>query len=136
MLQVLWILLISTIHFFKYKRGFANFFCKCKWTLVKVPTANSGAGTAYPFKNMSSPPVFIGVYVNRSLVLCLWFVDLCPFFLSIVLSILLRYTDSDYPLVSSNPSYNFFCDINMTIFIIKVTFVWCLFKKYHICIYK
>jgi hypothetical protein len=50
--------------------------------------ANSGAGTAYPSKNMSSPPVFFGVHVNRSLVLCVWFVDLCPFFLSIVLTVL------------------------------------------------
>jgi hypothetical protein len=48
----------------------------------------------------SSPPVFSGVRVARSLVLCVWFVDrclsFCPFFLAIVLSVL-RFMDSDYP---------------------------------------
>ena len=58
----------------------------------------------------SSPPVFSGVRVTRSLVLCVCFVDrclsFCPFFLlAIELSVLLRVTASDYlPLVSSNPS--------------------------------
>ena len=48
-----------------------------------------------------SPPVLSGVRVTRSLVLCVCFVDrclsFCTFFLAIVLSILLRYTDYDYP---------------------------------------
>jgi hypothetical protein len=52
-------------------------------------------------KNMSSHPVLSGVRVTRSLVLCVCFVDrclsFCTFFLAIVLSVLLRYTDSDYP---------------------------------------
>jgi hypothetical protein len=40
-----------------------------------------------------------GVRGSRSLVLCECFVDRCLsfFFLAIVLSVLLRYTDSDYP---------------------------------------
>jgi hypothetical protein len=50
-------------------------------------------------KNMSSHPVLSGVRVTRSLVLCVCFVDrclsFCTFFLAIVLSVLLRYTDSD-----------------------------------------
>jgi hypothetical protein len=60
-------------------------------------------------KHLSSPPVFSGVRVTRSLVLCVCFVDrclaFCTLFLAIVLSVLLRFTDSDYlPLVSSNSS--------------------------------
>ena len=52
-----------------------------------------------PIKALS--PVFSGVRVTRSLVLCVCFVDRClsfvPFLLAIVLSVFLRYTDSDYP---------------------------------------
>jgi hypothetical protein len=51
-------------------------------------------------EHMSSPPVFSGVRVTRSLVLCVCFVDrclsFCTFFLAIVSSVLLRLTDSDY----------------------------------------
>ena len=43
-------------------------------------------------------PVFSGVHITRSLVLCVMFVDrylsLCP--LAIVLSVLLRFADSGY----------------------------------------
>jgi hypothetical protein len=75
---------------------------------------------------LSSPPVFSGVRVARSLVYCVvfskqicliclhcatamfcrWFV-VCPFvvfILAIVLSVFLRFTESDYPLVLSNSS--------------------------------
>jgi hypothetical protein len=52
-------------------------------------------------QHLSSPPVFSGVRVTRSLVLYVCFVDrclsFCTFLLAIVLSVLLRYTDSDYP---------------------------------------
>ena len=49
-------------------------------------------------------PIFSGVRVTRSLVLCVCFVDrcrslfvlLCFFLLAIVLSVRLQYTDSDY----------------------------------------
>jgi hypothetical protein len=52
-------------------------------------------------EHLSSPPVFSGVHVTRSLVLYVCFVDRCLFFCTfhsaIVLSVLLRYMDSDYP---------------------------------------
>ena len=54
-----------------------------------------------PPEHMSSPPVFSGVRVTRSLVSCVCFVDrclsFCIFLLAIVLSVFLSYTDSDYP---------------------------------------
>ena len=50
-------------------------------------------------EHLSSPPVFSGVRVTRSLVLYVCFVDRCfvfvLFLLSIVFSVLLRYTDYD-----------------------------------------
>ena len=52
-------------------------------------------------EHIGSLPVFSGVRVTRSLVLYVCFVDrcltFCTFLLDIVLSVLLRYTDSDYP---------------------------------------
>ena len=53
-------------------------------------------------EHLSSPPVFSGgVRVTRYLVLCVCFVDRCLsfviFLLAIVLSVLLRFTDFDYP---------------------------------------
>ena len=50
-------------------------------------------------EHVSSPPVFNGVRVIRSLVSCVCFVDRCLsfFLLAIVLSVLLRFTDYDYP---------------------------------------
>jgi hypothetical protein len=52
-------------------------------------------------EHMSSPPVFSWVRVTRSLALYVCFVDrflsFCTFFLAIVLSILLLYTDFDFP---------------------------------------
>jgi hypothetical protein len=63
-------------------------------------------------EHLNSPLVFSGVRVTRSLVLYVcFFIVVCPFvlfLLSIVLSVLLRFTDSDYlPLVSSSSSsYN------------------------------
>jgi hypothetical protein len=60
----------------------------------------SGAGTAYPSAHLSSPTFFSGVRVTRSLVLydCVFCRSLFVLFLlAIMLSVLLRYTDSDYP---------------------------------------
>ena len=61
----------------------------------------SGAGSAYPSEHLSSPPVFSGVRVTRPLVLYVCFVDSYLSFvlyrLAIVLSVLLRFEDSDYP---------------------------------------
>ena len=52
-------------------------------------------------EHLSSTPVFSGVRVTRFLALCVCFVDRCLtfflFLLKIVLSVLLRFTDSDYP---------------------------------------
>ena len=50
-------------------------------------------------EHLSSLPVFSGVRVIRSLVLCVCFVNRCMFFcpFSLVLCVLLRFTDSDYP---------------------------------------
>ena len=53
-------------------------------------------------EHLSSPSIFSGVRITRSLVLCvmfcrLLFVLLSFFLLAIVLSVLFRFTDSDYP---------------------------------------
>ena len=62
-------------------------------------------------EHQSSPPVLSEVRVTRYLVLCVGFVDRCfslvLFLLTTVLSVLLRFTDSDYSLVSTNSSYVF-----------------------------
>jgi len=51
-------------------------------------------------EHLISHPIFSGVRVTRSLVLCVCLVDrclsFCPFFFAIVLSVLLRFMDSDY----------------------------------------
>ena len=57
-----------------------------------------------------SPPVFSEVRVTRPLVLYIYLLKIvvCPFvlfLLAMVLSILLRYTDSDYPFGISNSSW-------------------------------
>jgi hypothetical protein len=67
-------------------------------------------------EHLSSFPVFSGVYVARSLVLCVGFVDSCffPFvLLAIVLSVL-RYADSDYPFGIFKSSW---CKLNMLCFV-------------------
>ena len=46
-------------------------------------------------EHLTSPPVFSGVRVTRSLVLYIYIVDRCLFFCTF--SVPLRYTDSDYP---------------------------------------
>ena len=52
-------------------------------------------------EHLSSPSIFSGVRVTRSLVLCVCFVDLClsfcPISFHIVFSVLLRFTKSDHP---------------------------------------
>ena len=52
-------------------------------------------------EHLSSSLVFSGVRVTRSLILCVCFVDRCLsfvlFLMANVLSVFLRYTDSDYP---------------------------------------
>ena len=62
----------------------------------------SGAGTTNPSGAPEFTPVFSGVRVTRSLVLYVYFVDLCLsfcsfFLLAIVLSVILQYPDFDCP---------------------------------------
>jgi hypothetical protein len=67
---------------------------------INTTGATSGAGTAYPSGAPEFTPIFSGVRVTRSLILCVWFEDrclsFCTFSVATVLSVL-RYTDSDYP---------------------------------------
>jgi hypothetical protein len=62
--------------------------------------ATSGAGTAYPSGAHESTPGFCGIRVTRYLVLYVCFVDRCLSFtifpLAIVLSVLIRITESYY----------------------------------------
>ena len=76
----------------------------CFITLVasrnqRVPLAEQELLTLPEY--LSSLPVFSGVRITRSLVLCVCFIYCCLSFvlfrLVIELSVLLRYTDSDYP---------------------------------------
>ena len=70
-----------------------------------------GISKLLPFRSTrNTHPVFSGVHVTRSLVVCVCLVDrclsFCPFLSAILVSVLLRYTNSDYlPLVSSNSSF-------------------------------
>ena len=63
--------------------------------------ATSGAGSAYPSGTPEFIADFSGFRFIRSLVLYVCFVDyclsFCTFSLAIVLFVLLRFTDSDYP---------------------------------------
>ena len=67
---------------------------------INTTGATGGTGTVYPTGAPEFTPVFSGVRVTRSLVICVCFVDHClsfgPFLLAIVLPVLLRYMDSDY----------------------------------------
>jgi hypothetical protein len=59
-----------------------------------------------PPEHLSVPRFFSEVRVTRNLVLCVIFCRMLFVLLTIVFSVLLRFTDSDYlPLVSSNFSY-------------------------------
>ena len=68
---------------------------------INTTDATSGAGAAYLSGATDFTPSFSGVRVTRSLVFYACFVEpclsFCTFLLAIVLSVLLRYTDSDYP---------------------------------------
>ena len=69
-------LLLSIFSFLTYKE-----LCVCESIMIKAyintTGATSGAGTAYPFEAPDFTPVFSGVRVTRSLVLCVCFVDRC-----------------------------------------------------------
>ena len=72
------------------------------WICNKINTmgATSRAETVYPSVAPEFTPVLTGVRVTVDLVLCVFFVDrclsFCTFLLAIVLSVPLRFTDSDY----------------------------------------
>ena len=72
------------------------------WLCYHTTGRTSGAGTVYPSGAPEFTPVFSGVRVTRSLVVCVCVLKIvvCPFvlfLLDIVLSVLLRLMDSDYP---------------------------------------
>ena len=75
--------------------------CWFQWVVFTIITLGEQEWLTLQ-QHPSSRPVVRGVRVTRSLVLYVCFVDLvCPFvrfLLAIVLSVLLRYTDSDCPL--------------------------------------
>ena len=73
-------------------------------------------------EHLSSPPIFCGVRVARSLVLCVWFVDRCmSFFFWPLRCLSPRFTDSDYPL----GIFKLFFDshINYGLYAILCTFI-------------
>jgi hypothetical protein len=72
------------------------------YTLYIFSFSTDQSAMSLTFKTQYTQIVwFSGVRVTRSLVLCVCFVDrclsVCTFLLTIVLSVLLQYTDSDYP---------------------------------------
>ena len=73
---------------------FHTYLCAEDGCVFFTTGATIGAKTAYPSRVHEFTPVFSGFRVNRSLVLCVCFVDrclsVCP--LTIVLSVLLQYT--------------------------------------------
>ena len=70
---------------------------------IFMTAGSSGAGNTHPSGSPQFTPIIsgVGVGVTRSFVLCVCFVDrclsFCTFFLAIVLSVGLRFTDSDCP---------------------------------------
>jgi hypothetical protein len=68
-------------------------------------------------EHLCSPPVFSWVRVTRSLVLFVCYVDRClsfvRFLLAIVLSVLLRYADSDYPFGFFKFFFNMDCGVRL-----------------------
>jgi hypothetical protein len=70
-------------------------------TQVHMASKAFWEGSAYPSGAPEFTLIFSGVRVTRSLVLYVCFVghclSFCTFLLAIALSVLLRYTDSDYP---------------------------------------
>ena len=79
--------LVNTSRSFHHSWFITRFITRLTWW---VPLVEQELHTI--LEHLSSPSVFSGVHVTRSLVLCVCFVD-C---LAVVLSVLL-FTDSDYP---------------------------------------
>ena len=71
-----WPLICSTCrNHFPVLSSFMTYFRVCNW--INTTGTTSGAGTAYLPEHLSSPPVFSGVRVSWSLVLCVSFVEHC-----------------------------------------------------------
>jgi hypothetical protein len=96
----------------------------CRLKNKSLTGVTSGAGTAYPSGYQSSPPVFSGVRVTRSLVLYVCFVDLClsfctflfwPLFYLLFFDIQILIT----PMVSSSSSSNTILHV-LTLYIINL----------------
>ena len=80
------------------ENGMASNFCSSKYVSDYIVSPNFSCSLP---EHLSSPPGVSGVRVTRSLVLCVCFVDVSPFVLFLfVLSVVLRFTDSDFSLVS------------------------------------
>ena len=106
-------LVVNTSWSFLHSRLITGFVARFAW---RMPLAEQEQ-LSLP-ENLSSSPVFNGVRITRSLALSVCFV--CPFvlfLLAIVLSVVLRYTDSDYAL-SSNSSCRkrYICNTGLSIF--------------------
>ena len=89
-------LVVNTSRFFPHSWFTTGVVTRLTW---RVPLMEQELYTL--LEHLISPPVFSGVRVTRSFVLCVCFLDrcfaLCPFsLLAIVLSVLRRYTNSDY----------------------------------------
>ena len=87
-------LVVSTSRSFLHSRRITGFATRLT---RRVPLVEQELPT-FP-EHMSTPPVFSGVRVTQSLVLWVCFVNRCLslFLFVIVLSVLFRFTDSDYP---------------------------------------
>ena len=90
-------LVVNTSRSFPYSRPITGFVTRLT---RRVPLVEQEVLTLP--EHLSAPPVFSGVRVTRSFVIYVCFADrclsFCTFFLfAIVLSVLLRYTDSDCP---------------------------------------
>ena len=124
-------LVVSTSRFFPHSWLFTGFVTRLTRL---VPLVEQELPTLS--EHLSSPPIFGEVRVTRSLVLCVCFVDRCLSFSTFsfghCVSVLLRYTDSDYALVSSNSSkrssVNEFLKSNLSI-----NRIWQNIKKLHTC---
>jgi len=94
-----WPRIYSTCKHFPVLPSFITYHRMCIY--IDTTDATSGAGTAYPFGAPAFTFGFNVVRVTRSLFdVCVLLMCACPFvlfLLAIVLSVLLRYTDYDYP---------------------------------------
>ena len=88
-----------TTDIFHFCFSFMTYHRVCNY--INTTGSTSEAGIAYPSGASEFTSICSGVRVTRSVVLCVCFVDVvCPlvlFLLAIVLSVLLQFTNSDYP---------------------------------------